>query len=121
MAEIVLQRGCASLSSSYHTDSPTDAEVPSPNSPVDRALPAAVNDGLAAGHAALARGDWEAAYQAFETVLRVEDRPDALEGLGLAAWWLDLGDLVFDVRERAYRERRAGSRLARMGHRRVPR
>jgi LuxR family maltose regulon positive regulatory protein len=62
-----------------------------------------VNDGLAAGHAALARGDWEAAYQAFETVLRVEDRPDALEGLGLAAWWLDLGDLVFDVRERAYR------------------
>jgi LuxR family maltose regulon positive regulatory protein len=62
-----------------------------------------VNDGLVAGHAALARGDWEMAYQAFEGVLRVEDRPDALEGLGLAAWWLDLGDVVFDVRERAYR------------------
>jgi LuxR family transcriptional regulator, maltose regulon positive regulatory protein len=81
----------------------TDTEVPSPNPPVDRALPAEVNDGLVAGHAALARGDWEEAYQAFEGVVRVEDRPDALEGLGLAAWWLDLGDVVFDVRERAYR------------------
>jgi DNA-binding CsgD family transcriptional regulator len=60
-------------------------------------------DSLAAGHAALARGDWEAARQLFEAVLRVEERPDALEGLGLAAWWLDSADVVFDVRERAYR------------------
>jgi LuxR family maltose regulon positive regulatory protein len=29
--------------------------------------------------------------------------PEALEGLGIAAWWLDLADLVFDSRERAYR------------------
>ena len=28
---------------------------------------------------------------------------EALEGLGLAAWWLDLADIVFDTRERAYR------------------
>ena len=60
-------------------------------------------DSLAAGNAALARGDWEAARQLFEVVVRVEERPDALEGLGLAAWWLDSADVVFDVRERAYR------------------
>lgn len=77
--------------------------MPSPNPPVHGALPPELYDGLAAGHAALARGDWESAYQAFEAVLRVEDRPDALEGLGLAAWWLDLADVVFDARERAYR------------------
>jgi DNA-binding CsgD family transcriptional regulator len=62
-----------------------------------------VNETLAAGHAALARGEWEAAHHAFESVVRLEDRPDALEGLGLAAWWLDLADVVFDARERAYR------------------
>ena len=56
--------------------------------------------------------------------------PEALEGLGLAAWWLDLADVVFDVRERAYRAYRergdrrwrgAHGRLARLGYRRVPR
>jgi LuxR family transcriptional regulator, maltose regulon positive regulatory protein len=62
-----------------------------------------VSVGVAAGNAALARGEWEAAYQTFEAVLRIEDRPDALEGLGLAAWWLDRADMVFDARERAYR------------------
>ena len=41
-----------------------------------------------------------------------------LEGLGTAAWWLDLADLVFDSRERAYRlylargERAAAARVA---------
>src|SRR5260221_84023 len=29
--------------------------------------------------------------------------PEALEGLGLAGWWLDLADVAFDSRERAYR------------------
>jgi len=77
--------------------------VPSPNLPVDGAASAEVNAGLTAGSAALARGEWEAAYQAFEAVLRIEDRPHAQEGLGLAAWWLDLADVVFDARERAYR------------------
>jgi DNA-binding CsgD family transcriptional regulator/tetratricopeptide (TPR) repeat protein len=58
---------------------------------------------LAAGREALARGDWQAARRAFETMLEKEEHPEALEGLGLAAWWLDLADVVFDVRERAYR------------------
>jgi len=29
--------------------------------------------------------------------------PEALEGLGIAAWWLDQADTVFDAREHAYR------------------
>ena len=60
-------------------------------------------DQLEEGRAALGRGDWPAARAAFETTLRTNDNPEALEGLGLAAWWLDLSDVVFDARERAYR------------------
>ncbi|MEO8682649.1 MAG: helix-turn-helix transcriptional regulator, partial [Vicinamibacterales bacterium] len=56
-----------------------------------------------AGRAALERGDWQAARVAFETSLTTAADPEALEGLGLAAWWLDLADVVFDARERAYR------------------
>ena len=56
-----------------------------------------------AGRAALARGDWQAARIAFEAALQTGENPEALEGLGLAAWWLDLADVVFDARERAYR------------------
>jgi len=56
-----------------------------------------------AGQTALARGDWEQARQSFDAALSIEQRPEALEGLGLAAWWLDLADVVFDARERAYR------------------
>jgi LuxR family maltose regulon positive regulatory protein len=60
-------------------------------------------DGLEEARAALGRGEWEAARVAFETLLQTEELPEALEGLGIAAWWLDLADVVFDVRERAYR------------------
>jgi LuxR family maltose regulon positive regulatory protein len=59
--------------------------------------------GVDAGRQALGRGDWEAARAAFEAALHAEETPEALEGLGVAAWWLDLADVVFDVRERAYR------------------
>ncbi len=71
-----------------------------------------------AGDQALARGAWTEAREAFETELRTAELPEALEGLGTAAWWLDLTDLVFDSRERAYRlylardERRASARMA---------
>jgi LuxR family transcriptional regulator, maltose regulon positive regulatory protein len=58
---------------------------------------------LEAGRAALVRGDWPAARLAFDAALQTGDDPEALEGLGLAAWWLDLADVVFDARERAYR------------------
>jgi LuxR family maltose regulon positive regulatory protein len=55
------------------------------------------------GDEALARGAWTEAREAFDAVLRVSEVPEALEGLASAAWWLDLADLVFDSRERAYR------------------
>jgi LuxR family transcriptional regulator, maltose regulon positive regulatory protein len=70
------------------------------------------------GQAALERGDWQHAKQAFELSLQQGDDPEALEGLGLAAWWLDLADVVFDARERAYRgflerdDRAAAARMA---------
>jgi DNA-binding CsgD family transcriptional regulator/tetratricopeptide (TPR) repeat protein len=57
---------------------------------------------LAAGRAALARGDWLAAKDSFDTLLLAEESPEALEGLALAGWWLDLADVVFGSRERAY-------------------
>ncbi|HKB13043.1 MAG TPA: hypothetical protein VKD69_20405, partial [Vicinamibacterales bacterium] len=58
---------------------------------------------LAAGRAALGEAAWDEALHAFERALSVEETPEALEGLGLAAWWLDRADVVFDSRERAYR------------------
>lgn len=60
-------------------------------------------DDLRAGHAALEAGTWPQAQHAFERALAIEETPEALEGLGLAAWWLDLAPVVFDARERAYR------------------
>src|SRR2546426_8875604 len=56
----------------------------------------------AAGDDALSRGAWDEARQAFDTALAARVSPEALEGLALAAWWLDLADVVFDSRERAY-------------------
>ena len=70
-----------------------------------------------AGDDALVRGAWEEARNAFEAALRSRESPEALEGLGAAAWWLDLADLVFDSRERAYRlflEREDSSDAARV-------
>lgn len=55
-----------------------------------------------AGDDALRRGAWNDARQAFEDAVRLRESPAALEGLGTAAWWLDLADLVFESRERAY-------------------
>lgn len=55
------------------------------------------------GDEALSRGDWEEARQAFQEASRNCGSPEAFEGLGTAAWWLDQADLVFDSRERAYR------------------
>lgn len=82
-----------------------------------RARPTRPATGLEAGHAALATGDWQAARLAFERSLQAGESPEALEGLGLAAWWLDLADVVFDARERAhrlYRERDDSLGAARM-------
>ena len=72
----------------------------------------------AAGDDLLSRGAWTQARDAFAGVLRERESPDALEGLALAAWWLDDADVVFDARERAYRlytergDRRSAGRVA---------
>jgi tetratricopeptide (TPR) repeat protein len=70
------------------------------------------------GHELLARGSWAEARDAFQASLAAAEHPGALEGLGLAAWWLDDARLVFEARERAYKlyldagDRRAAARLA---------
>jgi LuxR family maltose regulon positive regulatory protein len=69
-------------------------------------------------HEALARGAWVEAKRGFEALLAGEETADSLEGLGLAAWWLDDADLVFSTRERAYTlyldagDRQAAARVA---------
>jgi DNA-binding NarL/FixJ family response regulator len=55
------------------------------------------------GPEALARGSWTEARTAFASALTVSESPEALEGLALAAWWLDDGEAVFEARERAYK------------------
>ena len=65
--------------------------------------PASLQHDLLAGQAALARGEWETARNAFQAVLASREDAAALEGVGMAAWWLDLTATVFDARERAYR------------------
>jgi DNA-binding NarL/FixJ family response regulator len=58
---------------------------------------------IESGRAALASGLWEEARAQFTAALEGGERAEALEGLGLAAWWLDDGGLTLDARERAYR------------------
>jgi len=70
------------------------------------------------GSEALARGSWTEARAAFASSLAVGESPEALEGLALAAWWLDDGEAVFEARERAYKlyldrgDRRSAARVA---------
>ena len=76
-------------------------------------VPSRSVDDVTAGHLALDAGDWRRAQHAFERALASAETPEALEGLGLAAWWLDLAEVVFDSRERAYRGyRRRGDVIA---------
>lgn len=58
---------------------------------------------LAAGTAALERGAWDEARSHLQASLAERETPQALEQLGLAAWWLDDAALTFDARERAFR------------------
>lgn len=70
------------------------------------------------GDECLSRGAWPEARDAFESSLRERESPEALEGLALAAWWLDDAEVVFDARERAYRlytergDRQSAGRIA---------
>jgi DNA-binding CsgD family transcriptional regulator len=58
---------------------------------------------LSAGWEALARTDFERARNLFEVAVGQDESAEALEGLSLAAWWLDDAETMFATRERAYR------------------
>jgi LuxR family transcriptional regulator, maltose regulon positive regulatory protein len=51
----------------------------------------------------LSRGGWEEARICFEGALREVESPEALEGLGMACWWLEDYATCIEARERAYR------------------
>jgi len=73
----------------------------------------ASQEALTAGWEALAATDWERARTCFEAAMERESSAEALEGLSLAAWWLDDAEAMFDTRERAYRlYSRDGDRLS---------
>jgi tetratricopeptide (TPR) repeat protein len=54
---------------------------------------------ISAGWHALSQGKWAAALDQFAGA---ENDPEALEGVGVAQWWLDDADATLAVRERAY-------------------
>lgn len=60
-------------------------------------------DELQAGLTALQTGAWEEARDRFQSSVAGGESAEALEHLGLAAWWLDDAPLTFDARERSYR------------------
>jgi DNA-binding CsgD family transcriptional regulator len=76
------------------------------------------DEALCAGQAALLRAAWLEARVQFEAALTRGETPQALEGIGAAAWWLSDAPAVFAARERAYRlyresgEDRNGARIA---------
>lgn len=63
----------------------------------------AADDNLLCGSAALTRGAWDEARARFAAALSEAQTPQALEGLGTAAWGLNDAATVFAARERAYR------------------
>jgi len=62
----------------------------------------AVRDELEQGARALERGDWAVARTAFETVLQAGESAEALDGLGLALWFLGQVAEGIATRERAF-------------------
>ncbi|CAN5873898.1 hypothetical protein BH23ACT12_BH23ACT12_00440 [soil metagenome] len=57
---------------------------------------------VAQGRLALKEGRWADARDAFEAALAVEERPDAVQGLGDALWWLGDAGGYLKTMERAY-------------------
>jgi DNA-binding NarL/FixJ family response regulator len=66
---------------------------------------------LTAGWQALARTEWDRARALFEAAVGRDESAEALEGLSLAAWWLDDAETMFATRERAYRRYRRNGDL----------
>jgi DNA-binding CsgD family transcriptional regulator len=57
---------------------------------------------LVEAEGALARADWPAAKRLFSEALADDETPEAFEGLGAAAFFLDEVGLMVDARERAF-------------------
>jgi DNA-binding CsgD family transcriptional regulator len=66
-------------------------------------VPLKQHDPLLRGQQALGRAAWQEARDLFTAALTAQETPEALEGLGVATWWLGDGAAVFSARERAYR------------------
>ncbi|HEX7148955.1 MAG TPA: helix-turn-helix transcriptional regulator, partial [Actinomycetota bacterium] len=65
------------------------------------------------GTAALEAGRWEEARAAFAAALAEQETPEALDGMGVALWWLGETRASIAHTERAYAEfRRAGDAVA---------
>jgi DNA-binding NarL/FixJ family response regulator len=85
---------------------------------IDADTKPSILDPLSAGYAALTRGAWEEARARFAAALKEKETPEALEGFGLAAWWLEQSAATLEARERAYRlyrasdDRRGAARVA---------
>jgi ATP/maltotriose-dependent transcriptional regulator MalT len=69
-----------------------------------------VNELLAAAGQGLAVGAWHEARERYERALGFQQSAEALEGLAVAAWWLDDVDGAISARERAYVLRREQGR-----------
>ncbi len=75
-------------------------------------------DHTQAGHDALERGAWAEARDHFAAALEHAETPEALEGFGMASWWLTDAAAYLPARERAYRlyeecdDRRSAGRTA---------
>src|SRR6266545_6758308 len=57
---------------------------------------------LPAAKDALSRGAWTEARSHLEMSIAAGETAEALEDLGLVAWWLDDAALTFEARERSY-------------------
>ncbi|CAN5799903.1 hypothetical protein BH24CHL3_BH24CHL3_07380 [soil metagenome] len=64
--------------------------------------PQLLDEMLASGYQALAKGAWEDGRDVFQRAVKFRDEPEAFEGLAAAAWWLDDAPAVFRSHERAY-------------------
>lgn len=70
-----------------------------------------VDELLIAAGEQLAQGAWAQARDHYERALSLRETPEALEGLAVAAWWLDDVDTAIAARERAYALRRERGQL----------
>jgi DNA-binding CsgD family transcriptional regulator len=75
----------------------------------DSDLPDRYVASLESGKRALAAGDWQVAFESYQSALACVETPEALEGLAMAAWWLDDAQTLFTARQHAFTLYRRGN------------